>query len=85
MGGVGDGAAEEDGSWDLNPGAAAKERERERGPCGFGREGRGSCSFGEVSREDHAVLGCSFLPCSSGIRRDFAEKKRGERTLAGGR
>ena len=30
MGGVGDGAAEEDGSWDLNPGAAAKERERER-------------------------------------------------------
>ena len=43
-----------------------------------------SGSFGEVSREDHAVLGCSFLPCSSGIRRDFAEKKRGERTLAGG-
>ena len=82
MGGVGNGAAEEDGPWDLNPGTAAKERER--GPCGFGREGRGSCSFGEVSREDHAVLGCSFLPCGLGSRRDFAGKKRGERTLAGG-
>ena len=66
---------------------------RERGPRGFGREGRGSCSFGEVNREDHAVLEErkedhvvleSFLPRSLGSRRDFAGKKRGERTLAGG-
>ena len=34
--------------------------------------------------EDHVVLGCSFLPCGLGSRRDFAGKKRGERTLAGG-
>ena len=44
MGGVGNGAAEEDGSWDLNPGAVAIPR-------------RGSCSFGRVKREDHEVLG----------------------------
>ena len=35
-------------------------------------------------REDHSVLECSFLLCSLGSRRDFARKKRGERTLAGG-
>ena len=35
-------------------------------------------------REDHAVLGCSFLPRGLGSRKDFAGKKRGERTLAGG-
>ena len=35
-------------------------------------------------REDHMVLGCLFLPCGLGSRRDFAKKKRGERTLAGG-
>ena len=36
------------------------------------------------SREDHVVLECFFLPRSLGSRRDFAGKKRGERTLAGG-
>ena len=36
------------------------------------------------SREDHEVLECFFLPCGLGSRRDFAGKKRGERTLAGG-
>ena len=35
------------------------------------------------SREDHVVLEC-FLPRGLGSRRDFAGKKRGERTLAGG-
>ena len=34
--------------------------------------------------EDHAALGCSLLPSGLGSRRDFAGKKRGERTLAGG-
>ena len=34
--------------------------------------------------EDHEVLECSFLPRGLGSRRDFARKKRGERTLAGG-
>ena len=47
-----------------------------------------------MEREDHAVLEerkeelevleCSFLPCGLGSRRDFAGKKREERTLAGG-
>ena len=36
------------------------------------------------SREDHEVLECFFLPGGLGSRRDFAGKKRGERTLAGG-
>ena len=36
------------------------------------------------SREDHEVLECFFLPNGLGSRRDFARKKRGERTLAGG-
>ena len=68
--------------------------EGKRGPQGFGGEGRGSCSFGKVNREDHVVLEerkedhmvleCSFLPLGLGSRRDFAGKKRGERTLAGG-
>ena len=67
---------------------------REGGPQGFGGERRGSCSFGKVNREDHVVLEerkedhmvleCSFLPLGLGSRRDFAGKKRGERTLAGG-
>ena len=43
MGGVGNGAAEEDWRWDLNPGEAVIP---ERGPRGFGGEGR----------EDHAAL-----------------------------
>ena len=34
--------------------------------------------------EDHAALECSLLPRGLGSRRDFAEKKRDERTLAGG-
>ena len=34
--------------------------------------------------EDHEVLECFFLPHGLGSRRDFAGKKRGERTLAGG-
>ena len=34
MGGVGNGAAEEDWNWDLNPGTAAMLRLL--GPCGFG-------------------------------------------------
>ena len=55
-----------------------------RGPRDFGGEGRGSCSFGKVNKEDHVVLECSFLSCSLGSRRDFARKKRGEKTLAGG-
>ena len=37
----------------------------------------------EVKREDHVVLGCSFLPRGLGSKRDFAEKKRGKRTLDG--
>ena len=32
------------------------------------------------SREDHEVLECLFLPHGLGSRRDFAGKKRGERT-----
>ena len=44
----------------------------EWGPWGFGK------------RESHMALGCSLLPCGLGSRRDFAWKKRGERTLAGG-
>ena len=40
MGGVGNGAAEEDGCWDLNPGLAAMEGGDHAalvtGPCGFG-------------------------------------------------
>ena len=45
---------------------------REGGLCGFQGEG-----------EDHVVLGCSFLPRGLGSKRDFAGKKKGERTLAG--
>ena len=38
----------------------------------------------EERTEDHMILECSLLPCGLGSRRDFAGKKRGERTLAGG-
>ena len=38
----------------------------------------------EERKEDHVVLECFFLPHGLGSRRDFAGKKRGERTLAGG-
>ena len=34
--------------------------------------------------QDHAALGCSLLPHGLGSRRDFAWKKRGDRTVAGG-
>ena len=34
--------------------------------------------------QDHTALGYSLLPRGLGSRRDFAWKKRGERTLAGG-
>ena len=70
MGGVGNGAAEEDWRRDLNLGMAAIEGEDHE--------------VLEEKREDHVVLGCSFLPRGLGSRRDFAGKKRGERTLAGG-
>ena len=36
------------------------------------------------SRGGHVVLECYFLPHGLGSERDFAGKKRGERTLAGG-
>ena len=77
--------------WKREDHAVLKER---RGPCGSdGVNRRGPCGFGvnrkdhavlKERREDHVVLGCFFLPRSLGSRRDFAGKKRGERTLAGG-
>ena len=70
MGGVRNGAAEEDWHWDLNQGVAAIEGEDH--------------AVLEERKEDHVVLECFFLPRSLGSRRDFAGKKRGERTLAGG-
>ena len=60
MGGVGNGAADKDGHWDLNPGMAAM-----------------------LDGGDYTAWGCSLLPRGLGSRRDLAEKKRGERTLAG--
>ena len=45
-------------------------------------ERRGLRGFGES--QDQEALGCSCLPCGLGSKRDFAWKKRGERTLAGG-
>ena len=38
----------------------------------------------EERKENHVVVECSFLPRALGSRRDFAGKKRGERTLLGG-
>ena len=67
--GVRNGATEEDWCWDLNPGAAAMGR---GGPCSLDKS------------QDHMALGCSLLPHDLGSRRDFAWKKRGERTLVGG-
>ena len=46
----------------------------------WGKGPRGS----EGKEEDHEVLECFFLPRGLGSRRDFARKKRGERSLAGG-
>ena len=54
VGGVGNGAAEEDWCWDLKPRQAAVP---ERGPRGFGGEGR----------EDHAAL-AEWGPRSFGER-----------------
>ena len=65
MGRVGNGAAEEDWCWDLNPGVAAIQTEDHAVL---------------EEEEDHVVLGCSLLPHGLGSRRDFAGKKRGERT-----
>ena len=56
---------------------------RERGPPGSGGKEEDHAVLKE-SREDHVVLECFFLPRGLGSRRDFAGKKRGERTLAGG-
>ena len=86
---MGNGAAEEDWRWDLNPGTAAIP---EGGPRGFEggerhavlKERREDHVVLGEKRGDHVVLGCSFLPRGLGSRRDFAGKKRGERTLAGG-
>ena len=39
--------------------------------------------FGRIGW-DYTASGCSLLPRGLGSRRDFAWKKRGERTLAGG-
>ena len=55
--------------WDLNPGKAAKPRETITLLWQSG---------------DPVALGCSLLPHGLRSRRDFARKKRGERTLAGG-
>ena len=63
MGGVGYGAAEEDWSWDLNPGAAAipegenhmvlKEKKEDHTVLGEKREDHAALV---KSREDHVVL-----------------------------
>ena len=71
VGGVGNGAAKEDGHWDLNLGTAA-----------IGEEDH--VVLMEGKEEDHKVLECFFLPRGLSSRRDFAGKQRGERTLAGG-
>ena len=51
MGGVGNGAAKEDGRWDLNVGVAAVERE----PRSSEWKERGSRGSDGVKREDHEV------------------------------
>ena len=57
---------------------------RGRGPHGSEVNGEDHAVLMEGKEEDHVVLECFFLPRSLGSRRDFAGKKRGERTLAGG-
>ena len=52
VGGVGNGAAEEDWHWDLNPGVAAIQR----GPPSFGEEGRGPRGFGGIGGENYTAL-----------------------------
>ena len=51
---------------------------------GKGLRGEKDHAVLKESREDHVVLESFFLPHGLGSRRDFAGKKRGERTLAGG-
>ena len=64
VGGVGNGAAEEDWCWDLNPGVAAIEGS----PCGFGGEGRGSRRFGRVNRRGPLGFGGEEEgPCGFGV------------------
>ena len=77
MGGVGNGAAEEDWCWDLNPGTTAR-------PVSMGAGGVGSGDPTAWATVRTTALGCSLLPCGLGSRRDFVWKKRGEWTLAGG-
>ena len=50
----------------------------------LGSHKEGGSHDSEGKGEDHVVLECFFLPRGLGSRRDFARKKRGERTLAGG-
>ena len=57
---------------------------RRRRPRGSKVNGEKDHAVLKESREDHEVLECFFLPHGLGSRRDFAGKKRGERTLAGG-
>ena len=56
---------------------------RRKGTMRFGEKKEDHAVL-EERKEGHVVLGCFFLPCSLGSRRDFVRKKRGERTLAGG-
>ena len=39
---------------------------------------------GSHASGDHVALGCSLLPHGLGSKKDFAWRKIGERTLAGG-
>ena len=64
--------------WDLNPGVAAV-RHLFLGPLVFS----GTTQLWHRVRTN-AALGCSLLPRGLGSRRDFAWKRRGKRTLAGG-
>ena len=77
MGGVGNGAAEEDWRWNLNTGTTATLGENHEALAEWGPPG-----FDEI--QENTSLGCSLLPRGLDSRRDFAWKKRGERTLAGG-
>ena len=71
MGGVGNGAAEEDWCWDFNPGKAVI--------LGL----FGALQLDESW--NCAALGCALLPRGLGIRRDFAWKKGVKEFLLVGR
>ena len=77
MGGVGNGATEEDWCWDLNPGMAAMPGEDHVALAEWGLIGLGQS-------QDNMALGCAFLPRGLGSGRDLAGKERDERTLASG-